>query len=93
MDEAESMRQARREACRWRDILWRALLQDLEKRDPSAARAARAVTKSLTVRPLDGVSTREAALAWPYLDYEARADWVWICKAIQHIWIRGAWRT
>lgn len=89
-DMAVSIRQVTFEACRWRDMLWEALLEDLELRNPAAARAARAVTISQHVRPLVGVSTYAAARAWRVLDYQARADWLWICGAVQQIWIRGA---
>lgn len=89
-DVAVSIRQATFEACRWRDMLWESLLDDLESRDPAAARAARAIARSQQVRPLVGISTRAAACAWGHLDYQARADWLWICGAVQQIWIRGA---
>lgn len=89
-DVGTNIRQVTFEACRWRDMLWESLLEDLEARDPVAARAARAVAVSPHVRPLVGVSTYAAAHAWRHLDYQARADWLWICGAVQQIWIRGA---
>lgn len=87
----ESMRQIRLKACRWRDILWQSVLEDLAERDPAAARAARAATPPRRgACSASGASTQAAALAWRYLDYEARKDWLWICTAMQQMLMRGA---
>lgn len=88
MDKAESIRQAMFESGRARDLMWEAVLQELQSRDPTAARNARAAVDPMRVRPLVGSSTQAAALAWPYLDYQARADWLWICQTMHQIWIR-----
>lgn len=87
----ESMRQIRLKACRWRDMLWQTVLEDLAERDPDAARAARAATlPRWRACSASGASTQAAALAWRYLDYEARKDWLWICTAMQQMLMRGA---
>ncbi len=90
MDEAESIRQAMYEVRKARDLMWEAVLEELQSRDPTSARAARLAARSMPVRPLVGSSTRAAALAWPHLDYQARSDWLWICRTMREIWIRGA---
>ena len=89
MDRAESIRQATREACKARDMMWEVVLQELQSRDPAAAREARVAARAIRVRPLVGSSTRAAALAWRYLDYQARSDWLWICQTMHQVWIRG----
>lgn len=89
MDEAECIRQAMFEAGRARDAMWEVVLLELQSRDPAAARDARAAARPMRVRPLVGSSTHAAALAWPYLDYQARSDWLWICQTMHQIWIRG----
>ena len=89
MDRAESIRQAMYEACKARDMMWEVVLRELQKRDPSAAHAARLVARSMPVRPMVGFSTRAAALAWRHLDYQARSDWLWICQTMHQIWVQG----
>lgn len=72
-------------------MLWQTVLEDLADRDPAAARAASAAAlPQRRVCSASGVSTRAAALAWRYLDYEARKDWLWICTAMQQMLMRGA---
>lgn len=88
MDEAESIRQAMFEAGRTRDMMWDVVLLELESRDPAAACDARIAARPMRVRPLVGFSTHAAALAWPYLDYQARSDWLWVCRTLHYIWIR-----
>jgi hypothetical protein len=93
MDRTEGLRQATVEARRARDLMWGLVLQELEFRNPAAARASRVAAHAMRVRPLVGYSTGAAALAWPHLDYQARADWLWICQTMHHVWIRGALET
>lgn len=90
MDRAEGIRQATIEARKACDMMWEAVLEELETRDPTAAHEAREVASAMHVRPLTGFSTRAAALSWGRLDYQARSDWLWICKTMREIWIRGA---
>jgi hypothetical protein len=71
-------------------MMWEAVLEELQMRNPAAAYEARASAQAMRVRPLVGVSTRAAALAWRHLDYQARSDWLWICRTMREIWIRGA---
>jgi hypothetical protein len=94
MDRAESIRQAMYEAGKARDMMWKVVLQELQSRDPTAAREARVAARSMPVRPIVGSSTRAAALAWRHLDYQARSDWLWICQTMHQIWVRGVmWRA
>jgi hypothetical protein len=65
------------------------ILEGLETRNPPAGAAARAAMRTATVRALYGASTQAAALAWPYLDHQARMEWVWVCEFVQRTWIRG----
>ena len=88
MTPLDMLRSARQQSQRWRDLLWESLLEELEERDPGAAAAARAAI-SRPARPLFGASTQDAALAWPYLDAEARLDWIWVCQFVNGIWIEA----
>jgi hypothetical protein len=90
MDRAERIRQATFEARKACDMMWEVVLEELQVRNPAAAYEARAAASAMRVRPLFGFSTYAAARAWPYLDYQARSDWLWICRTMREIWIRGA---
>lgn len=90
MDRAEGIRQATFEARKSCDMMWEVVLEELQRRNPTAAREARVAASAMRVRPLFGFSTRAAAQAWPYLDYQARSDWLWICRTMREIWIQGA---
>ena len=92
MDRAEGIRQAMFEVNRSRDMMWEVVLEELHARDPAAAHNAHAAARGRRVRPLVGSSTHAAALAWPYLDYQARSDWLWICQTMHQIWIRSVMR-
>lgn len=84
----DMMRAARQQSQRWRDLLWESVLEELEERDPGAAAAARAAAMASPARALYGASTEGATLAWPYLDVEARLDWVWVCQFVNRIWMQ-----
>ena len=84
----EELRQARRQACRWRDLLWESVVDELAERDLAAASAARAAIGQEVARALYGSSTRDAVRAWPYLDVQARLDWVWVCQYVHTLWAR-----
>jgi len=84
----EELRQARRQACRWRDLLWESVVDELAERDPAAADAARTAIGQEVARALYGSSTRDAVRAWPYLDAQARLEWVWVCQLVHTIWAR-----
>ena len=84
----EELRLAWRQACRWRDLLWESVVDELAERDPAAADAARAATGQEGARALYGSSTRDAVRAWPYLDVQARLDWVWVCQLVHTLWAR-----
>ncbi len=90
MDRAEGIRQATFGARKSCDMMWEVVLEELRTRNPAAAYEARIAARAMRVRPLVGFSTRAAALAWPYLDYQARSDWLWICRTMRQIWIQGA---
>ena len=84
----EELQLARRQACRWRDLLWESVVDELAERDPAAADAARAAMGQQVTRALYGSSTRDAVRAWPYLDAQARLDWVWVCQYVHTLWVR-----
>ncbi|MEO7001008.1 MAG: hypothetical protein ABI068_04300 [Ktedonobacterales bacterium] len=83
------MRMAVWEARKWRDTLWTNILDALRERNPDAAAHAWAAIHSEQVVMLHGASIRAAALAWPHLDHQARADWLWACQLVQQTWISG----
>jgi len=89
MMQAEAIHMTLREAHRWRDTLWADILDEFDTRDPAAATAARSAFRAENTRALRGGSTSAAALAWPYLDYQARMDWLWACQFVQRTWFRG----
>ncbi|HLJ80022.1 MAG TPA: hypothetical protein VKT52_00970, partial [Ktedonobacterales bacterium] len=80
MMRAEAIELALREARGWRDMLWADILEELDNRDPAAAAAVRSAIRSEKTSALRGRSTRDAALAWQHLDYQARMDWLWVCQ-------------
>lgn len=90
LETAEAMRFAHRQAQRWRDLLWQSVVEEMAERDPEAAAQALAAARENSVRPLYGGSTQQAVRAWPYLDTQARLDWIWVCKFVSHTWIRPA---
>lgn len=85
---ADTMHMARQQSLRWRDMLWESVLEEMEERNPDAAVAARAAAAARPARALYGASAEAARLAWPYLDVEARLDWVWVCEFVNRIWAR-----
>ena len=87
MASAEMIRLARQRTGRWRDLLWQSVLDEFEERDAAAAEMARAVIRAQPARALFGASTRDAVVAWPHLDVQARLDWVWICQVMHNIWM------
>jgi hypothetical protein len=78
------------QALRWRDLLWASILDDLEWRDPARAHAVYDVLAERPTVAIVGQSTASARIAWPYLDLQAREDWVWVAQFVQHAWVRGA---
>ena len=90
MVRAETIREAVRQAHQWRDVLWRTVMEELEQRNPVAAHAARQATQTQQPYQLVGSATQRALLAWPYLDAQARGDWIWVCEYVQHEWLRGS---
>lgn len=84
----EELRLARRQACRWRDLLWESVVDELAERDPAAADSAHAAMGQEVARALYGSSTRDAVRAWPYLDVQARLDWVEVCQLVHRLWAR-----
>lgn len=86
----DQVRYSLRQARRWRDLLWASILEDMDRRIPEASRAARAAIHTDSIRQVTGDSTRQATTAWPHMDAQARADWVWVCKFVHRTWIRGA---
>jgi hypothetical protein len=80
------------QAHRWRDVLWTAILKELEQRDPPAAHAVHTTLSQHPTLMFNGRSTWYAAWAWRDLDEQARQDWIWVCEFIQQIWARGALR-
>ncbi len=89
MISADAIRHSTRQAHRWRDRLWQAITEDLEQRNPAAARAAHRAIETQQVHLLVGHATQSAVLAWPYLDVQARRDWIWVCQYVQQTWLRG----
>lgn len=87
---SEQVRYAIHQAQRWRDLLWESILEDLEERSPASGAAARAAIRAYAIRRIIGDSTQRAIQAWPYLDAQARADWIWVCHFVHHTWIRGS---
>ena len=77
------------QALRWRVALWDALLEDLEQRDPLARNKVREALAAKPALMYRGRSTRHAMWAWQALDATAREEWMWVCRFIQEIWIRG----
>jgi hypothetical protein len=89
MTRAEEILASVQDAHGWREMLWTIILDDLESRDPRSAAAAHAAIRAEHTRALRGASTRAAVLAWSHLDYQARTEWLWACRFVQQIWIRG----
>lgn len=69
-------------------MLWQSVLDEYEERDPQGAARARAIATTPT-RPLYGASTLAAARAWPHLDIQARLDWIWVCRFVNHTWVHN----
>lgn len=88
-DAIEMLRTTRQQAQQWRDLLWQSVLDDLAKRDPDAAAAARAAAREGPTRALYGASTYEAVRAWRYLDAKARLDWIWVCRFVNQTSIQS----
>jgi hypothetical protein len=78
------------QALRWRDILWSSILDDFEQRDSAGAQAVYSVLAEQPTRVIVGASTSSARVAWPYLDLQAREDWLWVAQFVQRAWVRGA---
>ena len=77
------------QALRWRDLLWTSILDDLEWRDPARAQAVYDVLAEQPTVAIVGHSTTGARVAWPYLDTQARDDWLWVAQFVQRVWFRG----
>ncbi len=90
MAAAETIRHSLRQAQSWRDVLWESVLEALERRNPTAARAIHEATQAQKVHRVMGNATREAVLAWPFLDVQSRQEWIWACQYIQELWLRDA---
>ena len=86
---AETIREAVHQAHHWRDVLWRSVIEDLEQRNPATAQAARQAIQTRQAYQIVGSATQRAVLAWPYLDAQARYDWIWACQYVQRAWLRG----
>lgn len=89
MTDVSTTRRTLQEAYRWRDVLWDSILEDLNRRDPAAARDVRDALSQQPLLMYQSRSTRYAAWAWSYLDTQARQEWIWVCEFVQHMWIRG----
>lgn len=87
MASAEEVRQALQRISRWRDLLWQSVLDEFVEHDAIASEAARAAIRAQPARALFGASTRDAVVAWPHLDGQARHDWVWVCQLVYDTWI------
>jgi hypothetical protein len=96
MTSAETIRQVHQLAGRWRDLLWQSVLDEFAERDPKSAAVARDMIHAQPARALFGASTRDAMEAWPYLDVQARRDWLWVLQSVHTSWmedIRSATAT
>lgn len=87
--DASARRHRLHQALHWQDLLWDSVLDEFAQRSPVPAQAVRETLAKQTVRALVGHSTRSAAAAWPQLDFQARADWIWVQKFIHRVWFRG----
>lgn len=82
------MRLTRLQSQRWRDVLWESVLDEYAERNPEGAALARVAGAGAT-RSLYGESTGAAARAWSHLDFQAREDWIWVCRFVNRTWIHG----
>lgn len=84
---ADMVRMTRLQSQRWRDMLWESVLEEFEERDPVAGQRARDAAKASPAHLLYGDSTVAATRAWPYLDVQARLDWIWVCQFVNRTWV------
>ena len=89
MTRAEEILASVQDAHGWRDMLWTIILDDLESRDPRSAATAHAAIRATI--PARSGGRRPARRRWRgrNLDYQARTEWLWACRFVQQIWIRG----
>jgi len=88
----ETIHDAMRNAQRWRDVMWQAVLEGLGERAPDAPQQARTTIQAHAgeqVRRIRGSATQEARWAWPHLDAQARDEWIWVCEYIHQTWMRN----